>query len=46
MVKVTVELSNLELQMLINCIDSVIDVGHSNDIDRIKTIKEQFEKYL
>lgn len=46
MVKVTLELSKLEIQMLVNCIESAIDVGHSKNLDRIKKIKEQFENYL
>lgn len=46
MVKITVELSKLEIQMLINCIDSVIDVGHAKDIEIIKEIKKQFIKHL
>jgi hypothetical protein len=46
MVRVTVELSKLEIEMLINCIDTVIDVKHVKDIERIKEIKNQFSKYL
>jgi hypothetical protein len=46
MVKVTLELSELEIQMMINCIDSVIDVQHTKNIERIKEIKKEFEKYL
>ena len=46
MVKVTVELSKLEIQMLINSIDVAIDVKHINKSERLKEIKNQFSKYL
>jgi len=46
MVKVTVELSKLEIQMLINSIDIAIDVKHINKSERLKEIKNQFSKYL
>jgi len=46
MVKVTLELSKLEVEMLIKCIDAVIDVKHANNTERLKEIKNQFSKYL
>ncbi len=46
MVKVTVELSKLEIQMLINAIDQAIDIKHANKPERLKEIKNQFNKYL
>ena len=46
MVKVTVELSELEIQMLINVIDQAIDIKHANKPERLKEIKNQFSKYL
>ena len=46
MVKVTLELSKLEVEMLITCIDAVIDVKHTNNTERLKEIKNQFSKYL
>jgi hypothetical protein len=46
MVKVTLELSEYEIQMMINCLDSVIDVEHSGNTERIEEIRKEFEKYL
>jgi len=46
MVEVKLELSKLEIEMLIHCIDSAIDVQHTKNIERIQEIKEKFEKYL
>ena len=48
MVKVSVELSKYEIQMLVNCIDGAIDTKHmrKENENRVKEIKEQLEKYL
>jgi hypothetical protein len=48
MVKVTIELSEYEIQMLINCIDAALDTKHMRieNEERIKEIKKQFSKYL
>jgi hypothetical protein len=46
MVKVTVELSELEIQMLINAMEQAIEMKHANKPEQIKEIKNQFEKYL
>lgn len=48
MVKVTIELSELEIEMLLHCLESAIDVKHMDDQDikRAKDIKEQLSKYL
>lgn len=48
MVKVTIELSKYEIQMLINCIDAALDTKHMQveNEERIKEIKKQFSKYI
>ena len=48
MVRVTIELSKLEIQMLLNCIEAAIDTKHmpEQSEDRIKKIKEQLSNYL
>ena len=48
MVKVTIELSKYEIQMLINCIDGALDTKHMPDEsqERVKKIKEDLGKYL
>ena len=46
MVKVTVELSKLEIEMLINAIDQAIDIKHADKVERLKEIKNQFNKYI
>ncbi|MCJ7572185.1 MAG: hypothetical protein MUO82_09990 [Candidatus Thermoplasmatota archaeon] len=46
MVKVTVELSKLEILMLMNSIDAAIDLKHAKKTERLKEIKNQFSKYL
>ena len=46
MVKVTVELSKLEIEMLINAIDQAIDIKHADKVERLKEIKDQFNKYI
>jgi len=48
MVKITIELSKLQIQMFINCIDGAIDVKHMSEQDEeiAKVIKRQLSKYL
>jgi len=48
MVKVKIELSKLEIQMLLNSIETAIDTKHmpEESEDRIKEIKKEFSKYL
>jgi len=46
MVKVTIELSKLEIEMLINCIDSALDVKHTPDIKRAEEIRDQLKRLL
>ena len=48
MVKVAIELSELEIEMLINCIDTAIDVKHLDEEHekRAKEIKKQLSKYV
>lgn len=46
MVKVTVDLTKVELEMLMHCIDTAIDVKHIKDINRLQEIKDQFSKYI
>ena len=46
MVKVTVELSKLEIQMLINAIEQAIDIKHAKKPERLKEIRDQFSKYI
>ena len=48
MVTISIELSELEIQMLLNCIDAAIDTGHipREKEQRIKEIKKQLSKYL
>ena len=48
MVRVTIELSKLEIEMLLNCIESAIDTKHMPEVSegRIKEIREQLSKYL
>ena len=48
MVKVTIELSEQEICMLINCIDSALDTKHMPEESeaRAKEIKEQLSKYI
>jgi len=48
MVKVTIELSEQEICMLMNCIDSALDTKHMPEASevRAKEIKEQLNKYL
>ena len=46
--KVEIDLSKHEIQMLLNCIEAAIDTNHMQDKNkkRIKEIKEQLSKYL
>jgi len=48
MVKVEIELSELQIEMLIKCIDGAIDVKHMSEQDeeRAKEVKRQLSKYL
>ena len=48
MVKVTIELSKLEIGMRLNCIEAALDTKHmpEQSEERIKEIKDQFSKYL
>jgi hypothetical protein len=48
MVKVTIELSKNEIQMLLNCIEAALDTKHmpEESEERVKEIQDQFSKYL
>jgi len=48
MVKVTLELSELEISMLVHCMDGAIDTRHmpDKDLERVKKIKQQLSRYL
>lgn len=48
LVKVTIELSKIQIQMLINCIESALDTKHVPDDKEggAKKIIEQLNKYL
>jgi hypothetical protein len=48
MVKVEIELSQLEIGMFLNCIEAAIDTKHVNgqNLKRVKEIKQQLSKYL
>lgn len=48
MVKVTIDLSKYEIQMLINSIESALDTNHMQEKneERVKDIKDEFSKYL
>jgi len=48
MVKVTIDLSELEIEMLVNCIDTAIDVKHMDNEheERAKEIKKQLSEYM
>jgi len=48
MVKVTLELSKLEIGMFLNCIEGAIDTEHvtGKDAETVKKIKNQLSKYL
>lgn len=48
MVRVIIELSKYEIQMLLNCIEVAIDTKHMQEQneERVKEIKNQLSKYL
>jgi hypothetical protein len=48
MVRVTIELSKLEIEMLLNCIEAAIDTKHmpGESEERVKEIRERLSKYL
>ena len=48
MVKVNVELSKFEIQMLLNCIESSLDTKHIPEVSkkRIEEIEKELSKYL
>jgi len=48
MVKVTLELSKLEIEMFLNCIEGAIDTEHvtGDDAETVKKIKKQLSRYL
>lgn len=48
MVKVTLELSKLELEMFLNCIEGAIDTKHvtGKDLETAKEVMKQLSKYL
>ena len=48
MVEVTIELSKLEIEMLLNCIEAAIDTKHmpEESAERVKEIRERLSKYL
>jgi len=48
MVRVTIELSKLEIEMLLNCIEAAIDTEHvpEESEEIVKELKEQLSKYL
>jgi len=48
MVRVVIELSKLEIQMLLNCIEAAIDTKHmpEENGERVKKIQKQLSKYL
>jgi len=48
MVKVEIDLSKREIQMLLNCIEAAIDTKHMKEenVERVKEIIKQLSKYL
>jgi hypothetical protein len=48
MVKVTLELSELEISMLLHCIEAAIDTKHmpDEDLKKAKKIRQQLSKYV
>ena len=48
MVKVTLELSKLEIEMFINCIEAALDTDHvpEEKEQTVKEVREQLKKYL
>jgi len=48
MVKVNIELSKYELQMLLNCIESALETKHVPEVSkkRIEELKKELSSYL
>jgi hypothetical protein len=48
MVKITLELSELEVEMFLHCIEGAIDTEHvtGKDVETVEKIKKQLSKYL
>jgi hypothetical protein len=48
MVRVTIELSKLEIEMLLNCMEAALDTGHvpEESEEIVKELREQLSKYL
>ena len=48
MVRVEIDLSKREIQMLLNCIETAIDTKHmmEENEEKVKVIKKQLSKYL
>jgi hypothetical protein len=48
MVRVEIDLSKHEIQMLINSIEAALDTKHMREenVERVKEIKKQFSEYL
>jgi hypothetical protein len=48
MVRVIIELSKREIQMLLNCIETAIDTKHMHEEneERVKEIQKQLSEYL
>jgi len=48
MVRVIIELSKREIQMLLNCIEAAIDTKHMREEneERVKEIQKQLSEYL
>jgi len=48
MVRVEIDLSKHEIQMLINCIEAALDTKHMREenVERVKEIKKQLSEYL
>jgi hypothetical protein len=48
MVRVIIELSKLEIEMLLNCIEAAIDTKHMPEESEeiVKELREQLSKYL
>ena len=48
MVRVEIDLSKREIQIILNCIEAAIDTKHMQEEneERVKEIKKQLSKYL
>ena len=48
MVKVKIELTELEIQMLINCIEGALDTKHmrKEKEERVRDIRDELNKYI